>query len=114
MVWPAKSRFFDYDGVLDSYKTATELVDGLFLPAGEAWRVAWNYDSELMLYGPDQFHPSALGTYLAALVMYQKFSGRDPRELPDEMPSTNWPFPVSEEEVRTMQSAAYEVNQRYP
>ena len=40
MVWPSKARFFDFDGVLDSYRTAADSVDGYFFPAGEAWRVA--------------------------------------------------------------------------
>jgi hypothetical protein len=40
MVWPAKSRFFDFDGVADSYTTAAELVDGLLFSVGESWRVA--------------------------------------------------------------------------
>lgn len=89
MVWPARSRDFDFDGVSDSYETAAEIVDGLLFPAGEAWRAAWRVDPELALYGPDGFHPSLLGTYLAAVVMYQQLSGNDPRDLPPTIPGTS-------------------------
>lgn len=79
MVWPALARFFDYDGVFDSYQTAAMNVDGYFFPSGEAWRVAWETDPNVALYGSDEFHPSALGTYIAALVMYEQISGLDVR-----------------------------------
>ena len=46
---------------------------GLLLPAGDAWRAAWAADARLPLYGPDGFHPSPMGTYLAALVIYENF-----------------------------------------
>ena len=41
----------------------------LVLPVGEAWRSAWRIDPNIALYGPDGFHPSLMGTYLAALVV---------------------------------------------
>lgn len=47
MVWPSIQRFADFDGVLDSYRTAAENVDGIFFPAGEAWCVAWESDPDL-------------------------------------------------------------------
>ncbi|MDH5761208.1 MAG: hypothetical protein OEZ65_16715, partial [Gemmatimonadota bacterium] len=87
MVWPSAQRAFDFDGVLDSYRTAAEQADGLFFPAGEAWRVAWDLDPDIGLYGPDGFHPSVYGTYVAALVMYEQLSGRDPRDLPARIPN---------------------------
>jgi hypothetical protein len=49
-----------------SYETAAKEIGGLFLPAGEAWRVAWKRDPDLHFYGPDGFHPSPLGSLLAA------------------------------------------------
>ena len=112
MVWPARARFFDFDGVADSYTTAAEMVDGLLFPAGEAWRVAWETEPDLELYGPEAFHPSALGSYLAAVVMYEQLSGRDPRLLP-----TTVAAPLAEEltaEVATfLHEVAAEANQRY-
>ena len=60
MVWPSVARFFDFDGVSESYRMAAERVDGLLFPAGEAWRAGWARDSSLALYSSDGFHPSRL------------------------------------------------------
>lgn len=82
MIWPAKARSFDFDGVNESYRMAAERVDGLLLPVGDAWRIAWARDSSLPLYGPDGFHPSPMGSYLGALVMFGGLTGRSPVGLP--------------------------------
>ena len=109
MVWPSRARFFDFDGVFDSYRTAAENVDGYFFPAGEAWRVAWETDPDLPLYGPDDFHPSLLGTYLAALVMYEQLSGLDARALPEGAAGSTF-----EPEVEALlRDAAHEANVRH-
>jgi hypothetical protein len=110
MVWPAEARFHDFDGVSDSYATAAGLVGGLLFPAGEAWLEAWDRDPRLELYGPDRFHPSLRGTYLAALVMYQQLAGRNPRDLPAAIPTdTDWVLLPADEAV-TLQDAAASAN----
>jgi hypothetical protein len=76
MVWPASSRAFDFDGVRLSYEAAAREVGGVFLAAGEAWRTAWRSDAKLEFYGTDGFHPTKLGSYLAALVVYQGLTGK--------------------------------------
>lgn len=78
MVWPSKARSGDFDGVSRSYARAAMDVGGLLLPAGDAWRAAWRRDPSLALYGEDQFHPSAAGSWLAALVIVRQISGRSP------------------------------------
>jgi hypothetical protein len=110
MVWPSIQRFADFDGVLDSYRTAAENVDGIFFPAGEAWRVAWESDPDLPLYGSDGFHPSVLGTYLAALVMYEQLTGRDPRDLPATIPGSG---AIDAGLALQLQEAAREANARH-
>lgn len=110
MVWPSVQRFQDFDGVLDSYRTAAEQVDGLFFPAGEAWRIAWETDPDLPLYGSDGFHPSIYGTYLAALVMYEQITGGDPRDLPARIPGAG---EIDTERAQLLQSAAREANARH-
>jgi hypothetical protein len=82
MVWPSLARKQDFDGVSRSYTNAATDVGGLLLPVGDAWRAVWSRDPSLALYGPDNFHPSAMGTYLAALVMAQKLFGVSPIGLP--------------------------------
>jgi hypothetical protein len=82
MAWPAEPNRNVFDGVLQSCLEAARAVEGLCFPAGEAWRSAWEVDPSLPLYGPDGFHPSPLGTYLAALVVYEGITGHDSRRLP--------------------------------
>ena len=113
MVWPDKSRFSFFEDVRVSYKSAADAVGGLFLPAGEAWLTAWQEDPQLALYGPDDFHPSYLGTYLAALVMYEQLSGQDARDLPATVVVGGRTFTVPEATVRLLQRAAHTTNARY-
>ena len=77
-VWPEKARSFDFARVSESYRLAASDVGGLFFPAGDAWLAAWRRDSALPLYGGDDFHPSAAGSYLAALVIYRVLWGELP------------------------------------
>lgn len=71
MVWPSRQRRGDVEGVSQSYRAAATAVGATLLPVGDAWRAAWAADRNLPLYAADQFHPSGVGTYLAALVVYR-------------------------------------------
>src|SRR5262249_61963033 len=82
MVWPATARRFDFNGVKTSYEAAAKAIGGLFLPAGEAWRRAWQLDSRLALYEPDGLHPTVSGTYLAALVITERLTGKSIANVP--------------------------------
>lgn len=101
-VWPASMRLQDLPHVHNSYVLAAEDVDGLLLPVGKAWLAAWRRDKQLKLYGPDGFHPSALGTYLAALVMLQALTGHSVVGIPSPFSSIDPPT------VRVLQEAASE------
>jgi hypothetical protein len=68
--WPESYRSYVLPQVIASYRAAAEAAGGTLLPAGAAWQLAWRCVPGLRLYGPDGFHPSALGTYTAALVVY--------------------------------------------
>jgi hypothetical protein len=113
MVWPSIDRLFDFDGVLDSYRTAAVQNGGLLFPAGEAWREAWALDPDVSLYDSDGFHPSALGTYLAALVMYQQLTGKDPRLLPPEIRNSGGRVTISAELAGVLQTAATTANAKH-
>jgi hypothetical protein len=81
MVWPERVRLSAFDSVSTSYRRAAEQAAAQLYAAGDAWQAAWARDSSLALYGPDDFHPSVLGSYLAALVVYRGLTGRDPPAL---------------------------------
>ena len=78
MVWPSSERRGDFDGVSRSYAGAAALVGGELLPVGDAWRAAWRREPALGLYGSDGFHPSRLGSSLAAMVILDRLTGRLP------------------------------------
>jgi hypothetical protein len=106
MVWPESNRLEAFDAVSVSYARAAEGVGGMLFPAGEAWRAAWRRDPAVPLYGPDGFHPTATGTYLAALVICQQITGRSPVGLPAGTPMTA-------ERALLLQEAARDANAQF-
>jgi hypothetical protein len=114
MVWPEHERRHVFDAVRDSYKAAADTVHGQFWPAGEAWRAAWAADSTVQLYAFDAFHPSALGTYLVALVMYERITGKDARNLPTtDVVVGGYRLGYPESTIRLLQNAAHETNAKW-
>ncbi|HEY3182659.1 MAG TPA: SGNH/GDSL hydrolase family protein [Gaiellaceae bacterium] len=78
-VWPESYRKASAFGeVIRSYANAAAAAHAELFPAGVAWRTAWRRLPRLPLYGPDGFHPSPLGTYLAAVVVYGGLTGSLP------------------------------------
>jgi hypothetical protein len=89
MVWPSRARSFDFERVSASYAAAAKAVGGVLLPAGDAWRKAWRLDPELALYGSDDFHPSRLGSILAALVIYRRLVSATAPGIVETTPDTH-------------------------
>jgi len=114
MTWPAVNQHSWFDDVRISFQQAAAAVNGVFLPAGEAWRSAWAEDPNLQLYGGDGFHPSEIGTFLAALEIYERISGRDVRTLPPRAFSDGLPLTLPEATVRLLQQAAHAANAQFP
>ncbi len=114
MVWPAEARSFDFDGVVDSYATAAEQVGGVLFPVGEAWRVAWEGNEALSLYDADRFHPSPLGSFLGAIVMYQRLTGAEARDFPAAIHQGDSSFAIEAQLADLLFEAALEANRRYP
>ncbi|HEX6616709.1 MAG TPA: SGNH/GDSL hydrolase family protein, partial [Gemmatimonadales bacterium] len=106
MVWPERSRLSAFDRVRDSYALAARDVSGWFLPAGEAWRAAWRGDPSLPFYGDDGLHPTAAGSYAAALTIFAGLSGRSPLGLPA-------PATVDLTTAERLQRAAEEALEQY-
>lgn len=85
MVWPSLSRELAFDDVRDAYYAAAEGVGGAFIPVGEAFRALYAHDPELSPFGPDGFHPSDVGTVLAAYVVIGTLFGDPVTGLPAEL-----------------------------
>jgi hypothetical protein len=109
MGWPAAANWSVFDGVLQSCLEGARAVEGgVCFPAGQAWRAAWALDPTLALYGPDDFHPAPLGTYLAALVVYEGITGHDARRLPQQAVVAGQRLDVAGGTVLLLQRVAHE------
>ena len=116
MVWPSRARAQDRDGVSQSYSAAARDVNALLLPVGDVWRAAWQRDATLPLYADDGLHPSPMGSYLAALVIYQGLTSRSPVGLPAAVAATpgTAPIVISAGQAKLLQEVARGFDKRPP
>jgi hypothetical protein len=82
MVWPSTQRQFDFAGVSNSYSAAARAVNGMLLPAGDAWRKVLREHRDIRLYSEDGLHPTFAGSYLAAVVIYRRLYDAAILDLP--------------------------------
>jgi hypothetical protein len=113
MVWPAATKRASFDDVRRSTELAAQAVHGIFLPAGEAWRAAWSAGPRVALYGDDGFHPSELGTYLTALVVYEGLTGRDVTAVPARISVAGKRLQVPRATVHLLEQAAHEAVEKF-
>jgi len=113
MTWPGVTHADLWDDVRLSFQLAAKEVDGVFLPGGEALRFALAARPGLPLFGPDGFHPSEMGSFLAALEIYERLSGRDVRTLARQAFSSGRLTPMSPDTVAWLQDAAHRANEKY-
>ncbi len=114
MVWPERDRSAYFDAVRESYSLAASDADGMFIPAGEAWRAALRRDPRTPLYSYDGLHPTLAGSYTAALSIYGMLYGRSPQGLPAKLKlSGGHTIEVPQALAKALQDAATEANQKY-
>jgi hypothetical protein len=116
MVWPSETRFNDFDRVVESHRLAAAEIKAILFPVGLAWREAWKRDATLALYSEDKFHPSVAGSYLAALVIYEKLFERSPAGLPANLKlrsKTVDRIDLTNEQAELLQAAASEANKTF-
>lgn len=106
MVWSAGR--FGLQEVIDSYAAAAAAADAPALPAGLAWAAAWKRKPGLALHARDGLHPSKLGTYLAALVVYAALRDVPPSSLPSSVVVSGKRFSVSRPNAQILRAAAAE------
>jgi lysophospholipase L1-like esterase len=105
-VWPEDYRSGALGDVIASYANAATAAGAELYPAGAAWQAAWSRAPGLPLYGPDGFHPSPLGTYLAALVVCAGLTGQAPPAVAFSVARPGFRLVVSEARARLLRSAA--------
>src|SRR5262245_46020412 len=109
MVWPDRSRLAFVPRVAESYRLANDDVSGVLLPAGLAWMRAWERDPKLELYGPDQFHPSRLGTFVAAATIAVRLSGLAPGSLKSRYRLRNDEYAIDPARLETIRDGIADV-----
>lgn len=105
MVWPSGSRLFDLDNVVVSYKNAAVQTGSLLCPAGLAWKKAWEADKSLALYSADNFHPSIMGSLLAALTIYASLMNKTDLEF-IKYETSSWKNGVSKSQFSVLKASA--------
>jgi hypothetical protein len=71
MVWPARSNFHTFDGVIKNYTDAAAATNSLLCPVGRDWKEYFSSTGDYSYYGPDMFHPSQRGSENAASVIFK-------------------------------------------
>jgi hypothetical protein len=71
MVWPARSNFHMFDGVIKNYTDAADLTSSILCPVGTAWKKYMTETGDYSYYGTDMFHPSEKGSIVAAEVIVE-------------------------------------------
>lgn len=66
----------------ESYTKIAQETDAKIAYVGPAFTEVYRSHPEIELYDPDSTHPSAAGSYLAALVIYAAIYGEDPMHIP--------------------------------
>jgi hypothetical protein len=94
MVWPEDTRMEAFDAVHQAYRDAAKAVGGLFIPAGQAWRYAWAAAPGLPLYGGDGFHPSTLGSAVAAITIFRVLFSEPVTDLPSRLVPVSAGLPI--------------------
>ncbi|MEZ0335774.1 MAG: hypothetical protein ACAI18_17415 [Gemmatimonadales bacterium] len=103
MVWPSNG---DFDGVSRSYTDAAHAVNGMLIPAGEAFRSVSRDHPEITIFQSDNFHPTQIGSYLAALVIYGQLTDREVEGVTLRRPVTG----LSQTEAGELEAAADQAN----
>jgi hypothetical protein len=113
MSWPYEGPLTWFDDIEASFEQAAAAVNGSVFPIAEAWRIALRADASLVLY-TDGLHPSKIGTFLTALEIYERVTGKDARSLPPIAFASGVRFTLPEATIRALQSAAHEASVKYP
>ena len=71
MVWPARSNYHTFSGVVANYTEAADKTGAILCPVGKAYRELADKSRNFSWYGPDNFHPSESGTQLAAELLLE-------------------------------------------
>jgi hypothetical protein len=85
VTWAREWDPYMQEPILEVYREAARQSNAGIIPVGPAWQRALALRPELDLYDPDGSHPSPVGTYLIACVMYGALTGESPVGLSERV-----------------------------
>ncbi|MEZ2414463.1 SGNH/GDSL hydrolase family protein [Muriicola sp. E247] len=71
MVWPSLDYYRTFDDVIKNHRDAATINGALLLPVGEVWKEYIESTEKLDYYSQDGFHPSEVGSSMAAKVIVE-------------------------------------------
>lgn len=83
--WARKAEPEAQDRISAAYAKAQKDGGGVLAPVGTAWQRAFAAKGDEALHDADGSHPSPLGSYLAACVLYATMFGGDVGKFPDKL-----------------------------
>jgi len=105
--WPTADRRQDFARSLESYALAASDVNGLLAPVSAAWLTVLTDNPSIALYDADGLHATQAGSYLAALVIYSRITGKSPIGLPAKIQiRKTWTLTLDPAVAQALQSAA--------
>ena len=112
--WARQAKPETQADLTKAYRTCHAELGGRLAPVGDAWQTVLQAKSEkdrLVLHQTDGSHPTAAGSYLAALVLYGTLTGRKIDDLPARLtePTTDGPrvlVDLTPREAKLLQKAA--------
>lgn len=81
LTWARENRPETQQALNDSYMTIAQELKAIVAPVGIVWQKIREQNQNLMLYEPDNSHPSPIGSYVAACVFYATIYGKSPEGL---------------------------------
>ena len=72
MVWPSLNYYHTFAGVITNYRYAASVNGAILCPVGEVWKEHFDTTDNFDYYGPDGFHPSLIGSQVAADVIVKR------------------------------------------
>ncbi len=76
MVWPSIGWYHTFDDVIRNHRDAAAINEAILCPVGEKWKAHFDLTNNFDYYGPDNFHPSLLGSQVAANIIVESLFAR--------------------------------------
>lgn len=98
--WSGKNPKSMQDLISLRYNEIAKASGVKVIPIGTIWQRISNERPEIKLYSEDGSHPTSLGTYLTACIIYKSIFNEDPKEIKQS------PFGIKQKEATILQNYA--------